>query len=212
MIALTSKYRPRRIQDFAGLKRAKAIMGNFVKSPRSDSFLFHGASGTGKTTLALAVAAELGAQVIHIPAAECSVDKVRWLRDVTACTPMFGRFYVVIVDEADRMSPSARVAFLSLLDATGMPDNTVFIFTSNETPDPSDRFVSRCKVVAFDGAVDANSAIAFLYRIWYAEAGTDIAMPEMLESRNIAAQLTGKGGNLRAMVNEIELELMAVAA
>ena len=212
MIALTAKYQPKRIKDFAGLTRAKAIMSHFVKSPRPDSFLFHGASGTGKTTLALAVAAELDAQIIHIPAAECSVDKVRWLREVTACAPMFGTMYVVVCDEADRMSPAARVAFLSLLDATGMPDNTVFIFTSNETPDPSDRFVSRCKVIAFDGAVDAGSAISFLYKIWYSEAGTEAPMPEMLKSSEIRAELEEKGGNIRAFLNNIELELMAVAA
>ena len=64
MIALTEKHRPRRIKDFAGLTRAKAIMGKLVASPYASAWLFSGDSGTGKTTLALAVGNELNAQVI----------------------------------------------------------------------------------------------------------------------------------------------------
>src|SRR5215469_9507818 len=119
MTALTEKHRPKRIRDFAGLKRAKAIMTKLVSSPYPSAWLFTGDSGTGKTTLALAFADELGAQVIHVPAAECTVDKVRWIRDCTASMPMFGSWYVVLIDESDRMTPAAQLAFLSLLDATG---------------------------------------------------------------------------------------------
>jgi replication-associated recombination protein RarA len=214
MIALTERYRPRKIADFAGLHRAKKIMTRFVASPHSDAFLAHGPSGVGKTTFWLAVAAELGCSkdrlnLIHVPAAECSVEKVRWIREITESAPMFGQYWCVIVDECDRMSPTARVAFLSLLDATGMPERTVFLFTSNETPDESDRFISRCKVLSFDDQVPANDAISYLYKVFYTEAPSGAALPEILNPASITARLTEKKSNIRSFLNDVELELMA---
>jgi putative ATPase len=210
MVALTSRYQPTRIAEFAGLTRAKSVMRQLVESPFASAWLFTGDSGTGKTTLALAVAAEMGANVIHIPSSECSVERVRKLRTDCAQTPMFGDWHVVIVDEADQMTQSAQVAFLSLLDATGFPDSTVFIFTSNDTKKLEPRFLGRCKTLAFDGQVDKETAARYLYRIWFTEAGTEAKPPAFL------AKLGANAGNIRAALNDMELELMyldsAVAA
>ena len=160
MTQLTETYRPKRIADFAGLARAKAIMSAFVRNPHSDAFLWHGASGTGKTTLALAVAGELNAQVIHVPSSDCSVDKVRWLREVTACVPMFGRYYVVIVDEADRMTPAAQIAFLSLLDATGFPKEKVTAYLTGSAE--SGRKMSEYVRKVLSGELTEQDAVRYI--------------------------------------------------
>lgn len=204
-VQLTVKYMPKRVKDFAGLARAKAIMSKLVANPYPSAFCFHGDSGTGKTTLAMAVASEIGAQLIHIPSAECNAEKVRWLKqDVLPSYPMFGSFYVVLVDEADRMTAPAQVAFLSLLDATGFPDNTIFIFTCNSVEKLEDRFLSRMKVIEFNGSIYAKEFGDLMYDVWFAEAPTWATAPLMhkiiAESRN----------NVRAALNEIELELMCV--
>ncbi len=206
MIALTTKHQPKRIADFAGLKRAKAIMSHVVANPRPDAFLLHGAAGSGKTTMALALCEELNGQLIHIPSSECSVDKVRWLRDVTASYPMFGDWYVVVCDECDKMSPAAQVAFLSLLDATGMPQNTVFVFTCNATKGLEDRFISRCKAIEFP-ACTGPEVSNFLFGVWVKETGSFEAPPmrELIEA---------SAGNIRGALNALEMELIcqAVAA
>lgn len=92
MTALTSKYQPKKIAEFAGLHRPKRIMQRFISDPHSDAFLLYGGAGLGKTTFALAVADELGCtkdrlNLIHVAAAECTVEKVRWIRDITESAP-----------------------------------------------------------------------------------------------------------------------------
>ncbi len=59
-VSLTEKYRPRRIADFAGLENQRRILSRFAANPYPSAWLFLGASGTGKTTLALALAAPSG--------------------------------------------------------------------------------------------------------------------------------------------------------
>jgi replication-associated recombination protein RarA len=199
---LTERYRPRRIRDFAGLSRAKAVMTHFAKAPYPAAFCYMGAAGTGKTSLALAVAEEIKAQVIHVPAGECTVDKVRWLRDVTACVPMFGAWHCVIIDECDRMTPQAQVAMLSLLDATGFPENTVFILTCNTTKGLETRFMSRCRTIEFDGGAESQEIANYLTGIWYRETGGQLPpfrMREFIETN---------GGNIRGALMGIELELI----
>ncbi|PYU30366.1 MAG: hypothetical protein DMG31_14045, partial [Acidobacteria bacterium] len=61
---LSEKYRPKTIAEFIGLERPKRIMANFARDPRSAAFLFIGPSGTGKTTMALALCDAIGGGLI----------------------------------------------------------------------------------------------------------------------------------------------------
>jgi replication-associated recombination protein RarA len=109
---LVEKYRPSKLADFIGINQAREDAADFVASPYSSAWCFVGASGTGKTTMAQAIAAELGAQVHHIPSQSCTVETVKQLRHSLAMMPMFGnRWHVVIVDEADEMSSAAENAW-----------------------------------------------------------------------------------------------------
>ena len=73
---LAEKYRPRSIGDFIGLEKPRRIMANFARNPRSAAFLFTGPSGTGKTTMALALCDAIGGQLIHIPSQHCTVAEL----------------------------------------------------------------------------------------------------------------------------------------
>ena len=65
--SLAEKYRPVRIADFIGLERPKKILSAFCKGPASGAWLFVGPSGVGKSTMALALATELAAELHKIP-------------------------------------------------------------------------------------------------------------------------------------------------
>src|SRR5437588_10179298 len=150
-VPLTDKYRPTRIADFAGLDKQRKMLSRFAANPYPSAWLFVGASGCGKTSMALALAAEIKAEVHHVPAKECTLERVQEVARICHYVPMSGRsgFHLVLVDEADAMSDAAQLALLSKLDATAFPPQTIFVFTCNATDRLEKRFLSRCRVLEF---------------------------------------------------------------
>jgi replication-associated recombination protein RarA len=175
---LVEKYRPTTINGFIGIEDAREDAASLVANPYSSAWLFVGASGTGKTTLAQAIGAELGAEIHHIPSQSCTVETVKQLRASLAHAPMFGsKWHLVIVDEADEMSTAAENAWLSLLDSTNRPVDTIIIFTCNETAKLKDRFLSRCETVKFSTYGIAKDASEMLARVWEHETSNASPAP-----------------------------------
>ena len=73
---LAEKYRPRMIAEFVGLDKPKRILSKFAANPYQSAWLFVGPPGTGKTSMALALAETLRAEVHHIPSQQCNVANV----------------------------------------------------------------------------------------------------------------------------------------
>lgn len=59
--SLTDRYRPRTLGTMVGQGLAVFRLQAFLEAPYSGAFIFEGPTGVGKTTAALALAAELGA-------------------------------------------------------------------------------------------------------------------------------------------------------
>ena len=200
---LADKYRPRTIADFIGLEKAKRVLASFAQRPRNAAFLFTGPSGTGKTSMALALCDAIGGELIHIPSQHCTVAELEEALRMTQYFPMAGkRFWFVLVDEADQMTDKAQLALLSKLDSTGRIDGCVFVFTSNATAGLEARFLSRCLVIEFSSYGMAGEIAGYLERVWRAEGGNGNA-PDFArlakECRN----------NVRDCLGRLEVELMA---
>jgi replication-associated recombination protein RarA len=179
-LILVEKYRPTTLDDFIGITDAREFAGDLIASPVSCALLFVGASGTGKTSLAYAIADAISAEVHHIPSQSCTADTVRSLRDKLAYMPMFGAsWHVCIVDEADEMSRAAENAWLSMTDNTNRPANTIIIFTCNTTENFTnpDRFMSRTEVVRFSSYGIAKEATDLLARVWESETANALPVP-----------------------------------
>src|SRR5580700_12026778 len=169
--SLSDKYKPKRVADFMQVLPRK-VMLSLLANPKPSAWFFLGASGLGKTEMALAVANEMPAQLHHIASKECDLEAVRKIKLACNYVPhdMFHpdrrcKMHVVIVDEADEMSPAAQLAFLSLLYATGFPPNTVFIFTGNSTEGLEARFMSRVKLLPFSKEGMASKIVELLAAI-----------------------------------------------
>jgi replication-associated recombination protein RarA len=200
---LTVKYQPHAFADFAGLEKQKRILAKFAANPYPTSWLFVGATGTGKTTMGLALAEAIPAELHHIPSQECNLATLERVCYTCHMVPMSGRkMHLVLVDEADKMSPAAQLALLSKLDATNFPPSTVFVFTCNSTAGLEDRFLSRSKVLEFSTYGLAAQTCELLARIWQAEA-PDAAAP------NFARIVKETNNNVRESLQRLETELLA---
>jgi replication-associated recombination protein RarA len=205
---LTEKYRPTRIAEFVGLPKVKKIIGNLCVKPFPSSWFFLGPSGTGKTTMALALVNEMPAELHHIASKECTLETVQDVarkchympRMVDDCKPC--KMHVVLVDEADQMSYPAQLAFLSILDATGFPPNTIFIFTGNATANLEDRFLSRVMTLEFSSYGMGNLVTDLLGRVWDQETDSPTERP------NFARIVKESNNNVREALGRLQVEIM----
>lgn len=126
--SLPVKYRPTSFEEVVGHNAIlKALEG--VLKRNSHTFLFHGPSGTGKTTLARIVAAEVGClpeYILEVDAAtNTGVENIRDIQETLRYLPMGSSKRAVILDEAHMLSKSA---WNSLLKVTENPPAHVYWF------------------------------------------------------------------------------------
>jgi replication-associated recombination protein RarA len=206
---LTEKYRPRLVEDFVGLVKPKRILEAFIEKPYESAWVFKGKSGVGKTTMALAVAEQINAELHHIPSRTCDlemVDNVTRMCHSGAFNfwgPNKGKpcdWHVVLVDEADQMTGAAQNSLLSKLDATASPPRTIWIFTCNSTQAFEDRFLSRCRLLEFDNESLEGELENYLRIVYRKEGGK--------HPLNLADIAKAANYNARDAVTKIELELM----
>jgi DNA polymerase III delta prime subunit len=117
----TEKYRPRDIDGYVFRDQAqKDQVAGWIKGGSIPHLLFSGAPGVGKTTLAKILINQLGIDdydVLEINASrENSVDTIRDKITGFVQTMPFGTFKVVLLDEADYISPNGQAALRGVME------------------------------------------------------------------------------------------------
>ena len=165
------------------------------------AWVFVGPAGTGKTTMAQALAETISGEFHHIPSQKCTAASIDDIVRMCWYAPMRGTFHVVLVDEADRMSDGAQLALLSKLDSTAAPPQTIWIFTCNSTDGLEKRFLSRCRVLEFSSYGMRESLADLLSKVWQAETGH----ANGIDFTRIAKDSTN---NVRDALMRLELEIL----
>jgi replication-associated recombination protein RarA len=177
---LTERYRPGRIDQIWGQPAVSRALAEFARNPYPAAFIFEGETGTGKTSAALALAAELGCRVDQaeyggvwqIASGEQTADAVREMARRMWLTPMLGSGWkVVIVNECDRMARPAEMIWLDVLE--NLTRKTVVIFTTNDVGNLSQRFRDRCTRLTFEADAETlrKTAEALVKAVWRRETG-----------------------------------------
>lgn len=174
-LALYRSERPERFEEIIGQKHIVKILRNQIKKGTvSQSYLFAGTRGTGKTTtariLAKAVNCTCSDPGVDLPCGECAncraitegrfldvveldaapnngVESLRQITESVQYPPTVGKYKVYIIDEAHMLTDSAENAFLKTLEEP--PAHVIFILATTNPEKIKATIKSRCLTLNF---------------------------------------------------------------
>jgi len=166
---LARKYRPQLFSEVVGQQHVTQTLSNALASDRlHHAYIFAGARGIGKTTVARILAKALNCEnrdgsepcgkcsacleitdgrsldVQEIDgASNTSVEDIRGIRERVKYMPSSGRYKIYIIDEVHMLSNSAFNALLKTLEEP--PEHVIFIFATTESHKIPATILSRCQ-------------------------------------------------------------------
>ena len=138
------KYRPQILEDYVGNDIIKNKIEDYLKQGSIQNLLFYGVAGTGKTTLAKLIAKNLNCDLLYINASdERGIDTIRDKIIPFASTMSFRDIKIVILDEADYLTPQAQATLRNTIESCSK--TTRFILTCNYLERIISPLQSRCQ-------------------------------------------------------------------
>ncbi len=150
--SLYQTHRPKQFKEVIGQPQVVTVLEKAIKRKTiSNAYMFTGARGTGKTSVARIFAKSLNCADVDIfeidAASHTSVDHIRELNASVYSLPVQSDYKIYILDEAHMLSKSAFNAFLKTLEEP--PAYAVFILATTEADKIPETVVSRCMHLPF---------------------------------------------------------------
>jgi replication factor C small subunit len=152
------KYRPKTLDEVVGLKDVVGSLKAFMKKPKNmPHLMLAGIPGTGKTTIALAIAHELYGTSWRNFTLELNASDERGIDTVRERIKDFSRysrsgfgdipFALVILDECDQMTGPAQTALRRIMETSSRTSR--FILICNQSSKIIEPIQSRCAIFRF---------------------------------------------------------------
>lgn len=132
---LCDKYKTKCLADIAGQEIAIEKINHFMKNfPEKKAILLHGSPGTGKTSLAYALAYELKAEILELNASDLrNQDKIeKIIGEASKQQSLFNKSKILLLDEVDGITASEDrggiAELLRIIETTSFP----VIMTANK--------------------------------------------------------------------------------
>ncbi len=125
------EYAPKTIEDCILPTELKEQFQTMVESGQLSNMLFNGDAGVGKTTVAKVLCNMLNVDMMFMNASsERGIDEVRnKIQTFASTTALYGDYKVLLLDEADNLTPDAQKALRHLIEEH--QNNCRFILTAN---------------------------------------------------------------------------------
>lgn len=136
------RYRPDTLDNYIGNDSLKGKIGKFIAEGDVPHILLSGPAGTGKTTVAKIIVKNIECESLYINASdENNVDTVRNKIKGFASSVGFVDLKVIILDEADFLTPNAQAALRNIMETFSR--SCRFILTCNYVEKIIDPIISR---------------------------------------------------------------------
>lgn len=201
-MAWAERHRPKTIDECILPKSIKRQAKGLVTSGNLPSLLFVGGAGCGKTTLAMAMANEIGADFMKINASlEGNIDMIRTKLSQFASTVSFtDSKKLTLLDEADGLTPQAQNALRGFVEE--FSDNHSIIFTGNYAAKIIEPIKSRCSIIDFKIPKEEKVELStqFMRRILNILDIENIKYEQLA----VANLVTKKFPDFRSVLNELQ--------
>ncbi len=191
--SFTRSLAPRNLSEVQGQEYVVARLRKLVKKPYPASLMFAGATGTGKSCTARALAGEFGCDVsggmlrqiqsgfYDLCASSLTIgDLDERIRSAWYAAMNKTGWKVFAFSEADKLKDSVLDKINYALD--NPPPNAIWIFTTNAIHAMDRRFVTRCETIHFesDAEVLMPGAQKWVEALWR-DAGQEGPAPEVVD-------------------------------